>query len=198
MIIFREMMLWFHFPNYQCSGPTRGVFVGTAHSLCFGTCPSGLSWTRSLPPKPAASRFGDEGDWRRNLLSLFHHTRSADLSLALHLKRLSVASLPHSPSPSPGASGSGSPSMAGRCTTRSPSTSAATSMVRPEGEGQAAARLGVDVDAGRRGEGGSFRQGGEEGVTAVRGRDRGRVGAATSRDREAPKGRRARWRGGGL
>lgn len=86
--------------------------------------------------------------------------------------------------------------MAGRCTTREPPTREATIGVREGGEGQLVDKFGVEAEAVSRGDGGSSKRNEEEGGAALNGRDRGREGPDTSRDSEAPSGRRPRDRGG--
>ncbi|MPC34307.1 hypothetical protein E2C01_027691 [Portunus trituberculatus] len=108
----------------------------------------------------------------------------------LHLNLWSPASRPHIPSLNRAESGA---SEAGRLTTLElPSTREATRCLRGGGEGQQAARLGVEAEVVSSGEGGSWRQGGEESGEEWRGRERGREGAEASRDRDAPRGRRVR------
>ena len=68
--------------------------------------------------------------------------------------------------------------------------------MRGDGEGQQEAKLGVEADVVSKGEGGSWRQVGEERGEELRGRERGREGADTSNEREAPRGRRVRERAG--
>lgn len=68
------------------------------------------------------------------------------------------------------------------------STSEATRTAREGGDGQLEAKLGVEAEVVRSGDGGSSKQGGEAGGVLLSGRDRGRVGPDTSKDHDAPSG----------